>query len=123
MENTDRQGKIDLEFPFGSRRLVIQFEGNLLPKLHVANLAPESHGHVYEDVFMTSLPEAILMSTGSDATIDFQMSNFDASLTLNSDRIFLEGQGFQVSILSKLHDITVFTVLQMYCITIQHKMQ
>ena len=100
MEYTSEFGEINLEFPFGSDRLIVQFneafDDNLLSKLHVANLAPESHGHVYEDVFMTSLPEAIQLSTGSDGTIDFQMSNFDASLTINADRIFLEGQSFQV---------------------------
>ena len=103
LDYTGESGEIDLEFPYGTDRALLEFRDvfgeSLLHKTHVVNFASGSHGHVDDDVFKTTLPDTIDLNTsGSDVTIDFTLSGVDASLMTSADALFLQnGSNFQVN--------------------------
>ena len=62
----------------------------LLDKFHVVNFAPESHGFIDDDVFMTTRSELLTRSTsGVSFQLDFTLSGVDASIVASTDSLFL----------------------------------
>ena len=54
------------------------------------NFAPESHGFIDDDVFMTTRSELLTRSTsGVSFQLDFTLSGVDASIVASTDSLFL----------------------------------
>ena len=55
----------------------------------MVNFAPESHGFIYDYVFIPTLPDPIPLNTNRNIfKIDFTLSGFDASIVASTDALF-----------------------------------
>ena len=55
----------------------------------MVNFASGSHGFIYDDVFLPTLPDPIPLNTNRNIfKIDFTLSGVDASIVASTDAIF-----------------------------------